>query len=324
MSARAEVRAVRVDSHDGHQLSAASGEWSATVLWSLGMVVCSLRHQGHELLAGRGGVSAYAERGSTFGIPLLHPWANRLGAWGYAVAGRRVTLDPGTPHLRVDGDTGLPIHGLLAANAYWKVSDAGADADAGTALVRAELDFAAHRDLLEAFPFPHRLELEMHLGEEGLSVTLTLTATGEVAVPRCFGFHPYLAFTGADRDACEISLPVRRRLLLDDRGLPTGGRQAVALGALDGPLGERRFDDCFDELQGPRPRFTLTTPARETAITFQEGFGAAQVFSPPDSDFICFEPMASPVNALVSGDGLSCVAPGDSAAAGFAISSRAR
>ena len=47
---------------------------------------------------------------------------------------------------------------------------------------------------------------------------------------------------------------------------------------------------------------------------------SAQVFSPAGADFVCFEPMTAPANALVSGDGLRLVAPGREAMAGFAIS----
>jgi aldose 1-epimerase len=46
----------------------------------------------------------------------------------------------------------------------------------------------------------------------------------------------------------------------------------------------------------------------------------AQVYAPENSDFICFEPMAAPVDALISGDGLNWVAPGDEFTAIFTIS----
>ena len=55
-----------------------------------GMLCCSLRHRGEELLAQNAGVAAYAQRGKTMGIPLLYPWANRLAGFDYSVAGRTV------------------------------------------------------------------------------------------------------------------------------------------------------------------------------------------------------------------------------------------
>ena len=35
------------------------------------------------------GVGAYLREGKTMGIPLLHPWANRLNGFRYRVAGER-------------------------------------------------------------------------------------------------------------------------------------------------------------------------------------------------------------------------------------------
>ena len=57
---------------------------------AVGMVGVSLFGAGRELLGQLGGLDAYATRGSSFGIPLLHPWANRLGGFTYSAAGRDV------------------------------------------------------------------------------------------------------------------------------------------------------------------------------------------------------------------------------------------
>jgi aldose 1-epimerase len=45
----------------------------------------------------------------------------------------------------------------------------------------------------------------------------------------------------------------------------------------------------------------------------------AQVFSPPGEQFICFEPMTAPVNALRTGAGLRRAVPGAPFAASFSI-----
>lgn len=51
-----------------------------------------LVHEGDELLAQNEGLEAYARTGATMGIPLQHPWANRLGGWAYEALGRAVDL----------------------------------------------------------------------------------------------------------------------------------------------------------------------------------------------------------------------------------------
>ena len=60
------------------------------------MICQSLRHGGAEWLEQRLGLDAYVEQGKTMGIPLLHPWANRLAHPGYAVAGKEVSLPGAT------------------------------------------------------------------------------------------------------------------------------------------------------------------------------------------------------------------------------------
>ena len=202
------------------------------------MVCSSSTREGRELLALRAGLEAYVEAGKTFGIPFLHPWANRVSRDRFALGGREVDATGA----RRDPD-GAPIHGLLTASPGWRVEAAGE-----SAIVARHAWDGEH---LEAFPFPHDVELAVTLAPEGLTITTTVTATAEVEVPVSFGFHPYLALPPGDRAGARVALPVRRRQLVDDRGLPTGAHEDV--GAVPRrPLGEATYDDCFDRL-GTRP-----------------------------------------------------------------------
>jgi len=69
-----------------------------------------------------------------------------------------------------------------------------------------------------------------------------------------------------------------------------------------------------------RPVFALEGGGRRIELAFEEGYPVAQVYAPPDQDFICFEPMTAPTNALASGDGLRFAEPGKTFAARFSIS----
>lgn len=294
-----------------------AGGLQATFLPGLGMVCSSLRFKGKELLELRGGPAAYAERGSTFGIPLLHPWANRLGGWEYEVDGVRVRLDRGSPYVHIDGPTGLPIHGLLAASSLWLVTRHN-----GSELC-AELDFGAEPGLVAAFPFPHRLQLCASTAPGRLAIRLSLTPTSELRVPICFGFHPYLRLPDSDRRSWTVELPVRRRVVLDDRGIPTGAAQELSAGELSGTLGERTFDDCFDRLvsdeHGSPPEFGVVDERLRVGVRFGSGFSVAQVYAPEGSSFICFEPMTAPVDALRNGHELHFADPGSSFVAEFVV-----
>jgi hypothetical protein len=72
-------------------LTLSAGELEASFAPRLGMAGVSLRHAGEELLDRQARRRAYAERGAVMGIPLLHPWANRLSGFEYAVDGRAVS-----------------------------------------------------------------------------------------------------------------------------------------------------------------------------------------------------------------------------------------
>jgi galactose mutarotase-like enzyme len=142
------------------------------------MVGASLRHAGEELLDRRAGLRAYRERGAVMGVPLLHPWANRLARDELLLGGHRVRL-PGPPAVWRD-EHGLPIHGLLGAHPGWSVHEA--DADGHAARLIARLDFAADPRLTAVFPFPHDLVLEATLSTRSLRIATTVRATGAVAV----------------------------------------------------------------------------------------------------------------------------------------------
>jgi aldose 1-epimerase len=290
-------------------LEAPEGELVARFATGAGMVGCSLRHRGEELLGLGRGLEAYVREGKVFGIPILYPWANRLGGWGYETAGRRVVLDRSSPLLHGE-EHGLPIHGALAATSDWRVTSAESDR------LAAEVDFAAHRDLLAVFPFPHRLALDVALRARELRITTTVMATGPSPVPVSFGFHPYLAPPGAAREAWWVELPARDELALDERGLPTGASTTRPAEAFT--LADRTYDDLFAVAE-PGTRFSVSAGGRRVTVELTAGYPYAQVFAPPDQPVICFEPMTASVDALRSHEGLRTVAPGDTASAVFTI-----
>ena len=290
-----------------------AGELAAIVIPSAGMVVASLRAHGDELLGRSERLKAWIDGGHTMGIPLLHPWANRLAGTRYEVAGEAIEIDPHSPLLHRD-EHGLPIHGLLGACGAWKVT--AREANGRRARIDATLDAADVDGLLEAFPFPHRLELQIELRPELLGISTTLSATGDVAVPVAFGWHPYLQLPPAPRPEWEIQLPAMQALELDARMLPTGGQHLFE--GIEGALGTMTFDDGFG---GVEPRAELSIRANDHGVTvsFDDGYPYAQVYAPSNQDVVALEPMTAPANALVSGRGLRLAQPGTSYRARFSL-----
>jgi aldose 1-epimerase len=66
-----EVR--ELEGFEALTLGSDAGELEATFVPGAGMVGCSLRHRGEELLGQRGGLPRYVADRSTMGIPPLHP-----------------------------------------------------------------------------------------------------------------------------------------------------------------------------------------------------------------------------------------------------------
>jgi aldose 1-epimerase len=268
------------------ELRSPSRQLEAAFLPQVGMIGWSFRHRGDDLLSHPVDLSTYIETGEPTALALLHPWANRLASPEFEIAGRRVALDLSAPHLHTDPN-GLPIHGLVAGLPNWEL------VERLPSRLRARLDFEALDDLLAQFPFPHMLELTVELADDRLAVDVRLTPTSDSPVPVAFGFHPYLRLPHLGRQQWFVELPVTSRVLLDDHKLPTGQSEPVQM--RPGPLGDRTFDDHFDGFADPS-EFALTGAGRRVALRFVEGYRFAQVYAPPGSDFISFEPMTAPIN----------------------------
>ena len=281
-------------------MTLSAGSLQAEFAPALGMAGVSFRHEGDELLDRQAGLLAYARTGAVMGVPLLYPWANRLAGHDYMLDGHDVRLPSGPPLVHCE-EHGLPIHGLLHASPHWRTKSRD------DTRISAMLDFGAHSELLAAFPFRHTLEIEASVSPDRLSITTTIRPTSATAVPIAFGFHPYLRLPGVPRAEWQVTLPPRRHLVLDPRGIPSGAGERHPATRFE--LGERGFDDGYDGLAS-RSIFSVCGGGRTITVELESGYPAAQVFAPRGKDFICFEPMTAPTNALRSGTGLRRVASG--------------
>jgi aldose 1-epimerase len=286
----------------------AAGDLQARFLPGFGMLGVSLRHKGVEILRRLDDLETAAAKGSTAGIPFLYPWANRLAAALYKKAGPEVVLDPASPLLHFDAN-GLPMHGVPWSRLVWNIIEARPSS------FSASLDWS-RPNLLAVFPYRHRLTMTASLQADSLTIATTVHA-GDGPVPVSFGFHPYFGIPGQPRSQWRLSLPAMRRLVLDQRGIPTGAEEAFD--GLDSPLGAQDFDDGY-ALVKDRATFCIAGAGRRIGVELLEGFTHAQVFTPKDKDYIAIEPMTAPANALISGDGLRLVVPDGAFRAVFRIS----
>jgi aldose 1-epimerase len=274
-------------------LSIGAGELRAEFWPEAGLLGISLKHRGNELLRRLEDLETAKRKGSTAGIPLLYPWANRLASLHYNAAGREVTLDSNSQLLHFD-DKGLPMHGVPWGQLTWKIVDSNENS------FRARLDWD-RMELLALFPFPHHVEITAKITANSLTLTTCILANADSVVPISFGFHPYFGIPNVPRAQWHLQMPPMRRLQLDPRGIPTGTTENVT--AFDGPLADQNFDDGF-ALESRTANFTLSGGAYKLGVNFLNGFTHAQIFAPKGKDFIALEPMTAPTNAIASGDGL--------------------
>jgi aldose 1-epimerase len=273
------------------------------------MLCHSLTHLGGELLDRGHGLDAYAQRGATMGIPLLYPWANRLDGFDYGAAGKAITLPADRARIPLD-PSGLPIHGVVPGRMRWLPEQACEETR-----IAARLAWTSS-ELLELFPFAHELRLVVTATEGTLTIATSVRPLGEEPVPVSFGYHPYLRLPGGRRETWHVELPPAERLVLDQRMIPTGRREPLQRTAFE--LADTSWDDGFAIASQPA-RFAVTAPGRGIAVELLEGFRFGQIYAPPGRDFICFEPMTAPTNALCSGDCLPLAQPGEEYLAVFRI-----
>lgn len=279
---------------------------TAVMVPSAGMNLVSLEFRGAERLVLPLPLASFMKAAKTGGVPLLHPWANRLRGDRYDVEGTSVDLG-GIEDLKRDGND-LPMHGLVLRRAEWEVSGIET-APTGTAAISGRMDWHDGMRDFAAFPFPHQVTVIWSLRrhqDRGIAVCCRYQVdAGDRPVPTAAGWHPYLRPSiGCDRTRIRLELPPVHGTTLDSRGLPVideDGRPLIrTVGDPSGTLDDRHLDDLF---RGPDGGWTAAVIADGVRMELEAdaGWPWLQVYAPQDSDFACIEPMLAPTAALSDG-----------------------
>jgi len=239
---------------------------------------------------------------------VLAPWPNRLRGGHYSFQGHEAQAPLDEPAL------GNAIHGLVRWLPWQLVSRSGPAATLGCVL---------HPQ--PGYPWRLALEVEYRLGDDGLTVTTTATNLAGETAPFGLGFHPYVTVGTPSVDIATLLLPARRRLLTDDRALPTG-QTAVAGSEFDfadgRTVGSIKLDACYTDLVRDgdgRARARLQRPDRGHVVTVwvDGAFGYLMAFTgdtvnPPERRrmAMALDPMTCPPDALRTGTDVIRLAPG--------------
>jgi aldose 1-epimerase len=283
-----------------------SNKIKAEFLPELGMLGTSLQYEGIEILRRIEDIDAAARRGSTAGIPILYPWANRLSRFEFETAGENIRLNRSSPFLHLD-ENGLPLHGVAWSMLKWNPTNVESER------IEAELNWNTP-ELLQIFPFPHHVQMTVAAQSNALNIETTVIANSKV--PVSFGYHPYFGIPNFERSKWKLNLPAMKKLLLDQQRIPTG--KSEPFDGFNDELGINQFDDGF-ELLDQHTEFSIEGNGWKISVQFVSGYTHVQVFAPQGKDFIALEPMTAPTNALISGQHLRILQPGESFSASFAV-----
>ncbi|HEX4808786.1 MAG TPA: aldose 1-epimerase [Bryobacteraceae bacterium] len=314
MSGRYAARQVTRDGVPVAELADKDADLMVSIAPGHGNIVFELLHAGRNWV-----YSPYASpaqmqgKQDLFGIPLLAPWANRFSSDTYVVNGREYTLNRKLGNLRLDKNH-LAIHGFLTFTA-WTQTEVHADANGADAC--SVLDFTRRPEWMAQFPFAHRLEWRHRLANGRLSIRLSITNESAEAMPLMVGFHPYFAIPGSGRDDWKIDLPVRTHMPVSDALIPTGERQPAGFDGL-AELKSLSLDDVYTDLErdtAGNAIFRLTDARHSVHVGFDTEFTVAVIYAPVERNFICFEPMTAPTDAIhLAAEGrysdLRTIAPG--------------
>lgn len=236
---------------------------------------------------------------------VLVPWPNRVagGRWTWEGAVQKLALS--------EPDAGNAIHGLLRFTLY-RVGERSADAITLHATVAPQ----------PGWPVPLETSVRYAVGDDGLTVTHTVTNVGAAAVPFGIGAHPYVRAGASDTDDCTITISATTVLPLDG-GIPTGPARPIEDvpevdlrgRSMAGVVVDHAFGGSAPAAGDDRVRHRLDGPDGHVEVWADPAFGFVQVFTPPEfpgrGRAVAIEPMTCPPDALNSGDGLISLAPGE-------------
>jgi aldose 1-epimerase len=285
----------------------ADGSWRMEVVPAWGGVLNRLIYTAPgcapvDLLAGNADAAAFQADRYFRGAP-LYPWVNRLDGGRYRLGDRAFQFSVN------EAGTNTSLHGFL----YRLQPRVTACVEAAhAAAITLQYDYAGANP---GYPFPARIGLRYEVQRDaGLAVRFSVCNLHEAPVPVGCGWHPYFTL-GLPVDALLLQLPSARRVLVNERLLPTGEKQAFRDFATLTRIGDWRVDSSFllDAAPGQRACTRLWSATQNRGIELWQhaaDFPYLHVFIPPDRQSIALEPVSSGIDAFNTGEHLRMLAPG--------------
>lgn len=152
------------------------------------------------------------------------------------------------------------------------------------------------------WPFAFSVQQRVVLSANQFELHLAFTATDARAQPVGLGWHPY--FPKRARSRLQVALSERWES--DATQLPT---HRVPQPGIDGDVAPLAFDNCFAGWRGP-----ARIRDEKLSLELTSSLPCLVVFTPPERDFYCVEPVSHVPNAIQMADpaahGLRTLEPG--------------
>jgi aldose 1-epimerase len=236
----------------------------------------------------------------------LAPWPNRVqdGKWRYDGRDLQLTLTEPEQH--------NAIHGLVRW-AAWSLAERSDDALTVTCTSYPQ----------PGYPWTIEVSNAWSVGDSGLAVTTTMANRSDTAAPVACGFHPYITSGTPTVDTATLHLPADSWLPTGEQQIPTG-RESVTGTPYDfreaRPIGDLALDYAYTDLtRDSDGRFRLRlTGERDVTFWLDQAYPYVEVFSGDTlapsrrRQGLGIEPMSAPPNALVTGESLVRLEPGES------------
>lgn len=273
-------------------IALAAGDWRATLAPEQGGAVLSLDWRGQPVFRPtQDGATDILE---TACFPLV-PYANRIAVGRFVFDGRTVRLTP------LDRFAPHALHGdawLLP----WTVENQTGN------LVEMTLDWAGDEG---GWPWPWRAHQIIELTDQGLTITLSMTNTGDAVMPAGLGLHPYFHRYSDSR----LTLSAQGVWITDSREIPE--RLAPPAEIADWSNGLALADAPFVDhaYAGWTGEAVLDGGGRRVTLSADASARWTQVYAPAGADFFCVEPVTHRPDAhnAPAGEesGLVRLAPGE-------------
>ena len=232
-------------------------------------------------------------------FPLL-PFSNRIRDGRFEFDGKTVALPLNF------GDHPHAIHGH-GWQAPWQIIEQS-----------ASVLSIGYRHSADAWPWSYAARQRIVVSPTALSITISLRNDSDSDMPAGLGLHPYFPRT----PNCRITAPVVQIWRVDDEVMPLS-RQTP--GTADNPntgieVDSMALDNGYTDW---RQRAEISWPERKAQLTLtaKGPLTSLVIFTPPDEDFFCLEPVShctDAFNLAQAGDGdtgMAVIAPGETLSA---------